>query len=88
MKERGNCTMRTSERDHAQRLGWRRAAQWNPSVRALLATGLRQAPFTTADMDVFNNKRGKVHACVECDFPNEQGPYLPVPLPNPQGDRR
>ena len=39
-----------------------------------------QAPFTLAGDDVFDNKQGRVHAVVECVFPEEQGLYLSVPL--------
>ena len=39
-----------------------------------------QAPFTLADEDVFDNKQGRVHAVVECDFPEETGVFLSVPL--------
>ncbi len=40
-----------------------------------------QAPFTLAQEDVFENKQGRVHAVVECLFPEEQGLYLSVQLP-------
>ncbi len=40
-----------------------------------------QAPFTLAEDDVFDNKQGRVHAVVECVFPEEKGLYLCVPLP-------
>ncbi len=40
-----------------------------------------QAPFTLAQDDVFENKQGRVHAVVECLFPEEQGLYLSVQLP-------
>jgi ureidoglycolate lyase/seryl-tRNA synthetase len=39
-----------------------------------------QAALTAADADVFDNKQGAVHACVLCDFPDEFGVYLSVPL--------
>ena len=39
-----------------------------------------QAPFTLAAEDVFDNKQGRVHAVVECVFPEEAGVYLSVPL--------
>ncbi len=42
-----------------------------------------KAPFTLTEADVFDRKQGNVHACIECDFPNEQGLYLSVPLPKP-----
>ena len=41
-----------------------------------------QAPLTLAEEDVFDNKQGRVHAVVECYFPEEQGLYLSVPLPS------
>jgi len=39
-----------------------------------------QAALTAADADVFDNKQGAVHACVLCDFPDEFGVYLAIPL--------
>ncbi len=42
-----------------------------------------QAPLTLAAEDSFDNKQGRVHACVMCDFPDEMGLYLAVPLRAP-----
>jgi ureidoglycolate lyase len=39
-----------------------------------------QAPFALAEEDVFDNKQGRVHAVAECDFPEEAGVYLSMPL--------
>lgn len=40
-----------------------------------------QAPFTLGTADSFDNKQGRVHACVVCDFVEEFGGYLSVPWP-------
>ena len=47
-----------------------------------------QPLFPLGERIVFDDKQGRVHACVACDFVKEAGVYLSVPLREPgSGDR-
>ncbi len=46
--------------------------------------GVWHAPvYPLSDEVVFNNKQGRVHACIHCDMLNEYNVYLSVPLCRP-----
>ncbi len=42
-----------------------------------------QPVFPLSESAVFDNRQGKVHACISCDFVHEFGCYLSVPLKSP-----
>ena len=44
--------------------------------------------FPTGPRGRFHDEQGRVHARVSCNFPQEFGVFLSVPLPNPRQSSR